>query len=287
MLTAGHCICSKIKDQPDSGALCKDNGEDQIVKGKNTIQVLGGSRDATKLKKPGSLRWRIVSAYVMKGPRDTFKGSHDIGMAITSDSTPFFNHDQLKDTTRNFLYYAKVVPICLAAKDTNIDKENMRGVGWGRRYSETPEPTEINPTRNPIYSSCMTNEVGEEEWKFKGCDLEMIKNSDWYCYQIGQVKTPKYPSNYPESQYDKCRQYFTDARKNLNKDDQDRMDKVDKIYVTNANEKENHEKVCYRHEYFNHMGWCKVQGPNPDAWGFCSPSCKHDIMKVGALEYCR
>ena len=171
-------------------------------------------------------------------------------------------------------------------EDADLATKDLKLVGWGSRYTESPTP--IPPkTRSPLYSSCMTNEIGKNEWKFKACEMQELKD------QYGEIKVcekavwPKYVTKYPDNYpHIKCTEYFIKAKKSVKKSldpvlNKKELDKADKIIVTDS--KGNAEE-CYKETHFKDMGWCKVQGlqsKEPGAWGFCSPSCKGSIIKVG------
>ena len=237
--------------------------------------VYGGSSDKSEMKKEGwKYTWNIKFAYIMKGPEDMFKGSYDIGITrISILAAPLFNKNDLNDKVK--LFHAKIVPICLSANGFNFDKLTIRGVGWGRQYDESPENEKS--VRNPRYSSCMTNQVGKEKWKYKGCDLDFIKVNQWNCEKVD------FPPDYPRERHALCKKHFVDLAKSLNVDDKKKLESVDKIYITDQNDKTD---VCYQPKYFSQIGWCNVQGhyKDPEAWGFCSPSCNQNIMKVGLIN---
>ena len=265
---------------PNSDETCTGNGENEVVLGRNDIKVSGGSRDRThtSFKQLGD----ITEAYVIETSEETFMKDYDIGMAITTKSKPFSNKADFEgpaEKVRKNLYKASVIPICIAARteDTALDTKDLKLVGWGPRYTETPTPIPPN-TRSPLYSSCVTNEIGKNEWKFKACDMQELQKTRWLC-----ERAPKYPSNYP---YNKCKGYFIKAEECVKKSldpvlNKKALDKADKIIVTDS---KGNDEECYKETHFKDMGWCKVQGlqsKEPGAWGFCSPSCKESIIGVG------
>ena len=63
-------------------------------------------------------------------------------------------------------------PICLAAENSDYNHEKVVGVGWGLLYKESPVRTN---NQDPIYSSCMSNEVGPDKWAFEPCDMNWLK----------------------------------------------------------------------------------------------------------------
>lgn len=291
MLTAGHCVCSKKSSDEKSGYFCRGGGQNEVERNDNMIQVDGGSPKRTILdmdNRPYNLeRWIINSAYVMDGPQDYW--TYDIGIVKTLDDERFFNRKDLKKSWKKRLwqeggkkavYDAKIVPICLTALKTDIYKEKtIRGVGWGIRYEETDES--VSSIRNPSFSSCMTNEVGEKNWKFKGCNMHEIVQAGYKC-QKGN-----YPPNY-QPKVAQCKQNYIDAAKALSKLEypitaKRKLNTVDKIYIINSDGK---NEVCYKGEHFTQTGWCRADVANePEAWGFCSPSCDHDLMQVGTQLY--
>lgn len=196
VLTSGHCICDHSEDPKKIKIPAKcipGENENQITQ-MNRIIVHGGSRSAD----PENPRWKpedifqIEEAIVMETqPRTDWRESIDIGIVITSKLKPFFNKKKLKDSSK--LLQAKIVPICLPAAHYDFSHNIIHGVGWGQRYDESPKPTGKTPVRNPIYSSCMTNHVGEEKWKFQSCDMKQIKGKGWSCEK--QQLPPNYQKN--------------------------------------------------------------------------------------------
>ena len=56
-------------------------------------------------------------------------------------------------------------------KDTDFNNQELLGVGWGWTYDESPIG---EPNRDPYYSTCMTNEIGNKEWRFQACNMKQI-----------------------------------------------------------------------------------------------------------------
>ena len=179
MLTAAHCICELKKDdpndqpQPHLKALCKSYDQNQITPGFNKITIYGGHMSVDDIETDEGLEYifYIEYAYVIDGAiessRDTFNSKHDIGMLMTE--TPLFDKEKLSDAEP--LDRPLILPICLAAKDSNFNYAKMMGVGWGLIYDESPT---ADSTEDPFYSSCMTNEVGPDNWIFDHCDMQFI-----------------------------------------------------------------------------------------------------------------
>jgi hypothetical protein len=274
-LTSGHCICDHSEDPKKIKipAKCLPGINRNQIKPLNRIIVHGGSRSAD----PDNPKWKpedvfqIEEAVIMETlPRANWFESIDIGIVITPKLNPFFNKKRLKVPSK--LMQAKIIPICLPATHYDFSHKIIHGVGWGLRYNESPKPTGKTPSRNPLYSSCMTNHVGEEKWKFQSCDMKQIQDLDWSC------EKQELPHDY-EKNKNRCKEYFEDIERSEDKIVKDHLNDVDKIYVHDREKNDN--IVCYKKEHFQNMGWCHVQASdNADAWGFCSPSCDKNIMKV-------
>ena len=300
MVTAGHCICS-TPDDPNvhTDALCKSSSQNQIVPDKNLIKVFGGSKDRILLHGPwnGKNQFGIDTAYILDDPGNKdFVGTTDIGILISS--RPLFDMKTLQSTT-GAMEKPSILPICLGSKNYDFDGQNVHGVGWGRTYDESPKP---NPTRDPYYSSCMTNEVGKERWRFQACDMKhlqssetaKLKNLPWSC------EKDKLPPDISQERLIRCGRYFVEARRMFRQTDKSNLELMNKvrkiiIYETGQFAKKEppeygaeydvpppysaqHPKllVCYDQKEFTQKGWCGVHGKSTayGAWGFCSPSCE-------------
>ena len=292
MLTAAHCTCSlKNKDpndqpHPHVKALCKPYDKNQITPGFNQIIIYGGHTDYKESQSDRNVKntFRIPYVYIMDGAIDSstdkWKGKHDIGMLITE--IPLFDKKKLKELKESTsLDRPPILPICLAAKASNLNNEKIMGVGWGLTYEESPSS---DFTKEPFYSTCMTNEVGPDKWVFEHCDIQFLKNNNWAC------EKKKYP-NLIKKNRDLCKKLFDEARKIYDNSKIEFMDKVDKIHLYKQEDpdapiqnKKNPFLTCYNEKHFLDEGWCKVHGDsthsNSEAWGFCSPSCKENLMKV-------
>ena len=293
MLTAAHCICELKKDdpndqpQPHLKALCKSYDQNQITPGFNKITIYGGHMSVDDIGTDESLEniFVIKYAYFIYGAVDSlnndFYSKHDIGILITD--SPLFDKDKLMNVEP--LDRPLILPICLAAMNSNFNDEKMMGVGWGRIYDES---STADSTEDPYYSSCMTNELGPDKWIFEHCDMQFIKNNNWSCEK----------KEYPDAMKDNvelCKRMFDDLKRVCDVSQIHLMDEADKIHIYLQKDLDapiqNKEKpyfTCYNEKYFREKGWCKVLGAPPhlssEAWGFCSPSCDENVMKV--LIYC-
>ena len=295
MVTAGHCICS-APDDPNThkDALCKPSSQNQVIPGKNVIKVSGGNKDHTLLIGQWNVenQFEIVTAYILDDPgKNDFVGTTDIG--ILTSSRPLFDMKNLEGTM-GAMAKPSILPICLGSKNYNFHGQNIHGVGWGATYDESPKP---NPKRDPYYSSCLTNEVGKERWRFQACDMKHLQNTEtaklnklpWSC------EKDKLPPDISHERRTRCGRYFAEARRMVQQTDKsnlERMDKVRKIivYETGQIAKKEHNLrgpppysaqhpkllVCYDQKEFTQKGWCGVHGKSTayGAWGFCSPSCE-------------
>ena len=174
-------------DQPVSHgkSLCKPYHDNQITPMFNDINVYGGhkNKDVLQTSQYTDNSFLITYAFIKSDPiGDVFHGKDDVGLLIADK--PLFHKDKLQNTKP--LDRPPIVPICLAAKDANFNNEKIMGVGWGFQYEESPAS---DPTRDPYVSSCMTNEVGPEKWRFEACNMQFIKENNWSC------EKQKYPPN--------------------------------------------------------------------------------------------
>lgn len=297
VLTAGHCVCSKRGDHHNDYLCLSDPSKSQVVDGSNIIYAFGGSRStkvllsATDSNNP--FKWKVTKAYIMEGSSEDKWDKYDIGMAIIPENLGsdkrFFDKNALMERTK--LGKAKIVPICLAALNTDFKDKTIRGVGWGSQYEESPDKINDKSNRDPIISSCMTNQAGPQEWKFQNCDMQEIKKQSWEC------DTTHHPPGYNTPAYSKkCDDYFITFGQHedpLQRPDlpnypkflEERLKKVDKMYIIDEG---GEEETCYLPRLLSETGWCKLeyQANNKEvAWGICSPSCRTDIMKASTLYY--
>ena len=261
----------------------------QIVQGYNQIRVYGGSKDRTvlesKLNKANTFNVeRALLLDTISNPNtDHWYDKFDVGILITARA--LFDRNYLRRSLDIFQlansYRPPILPICLANKDYDFDGQEVHGVGWGMRYHEYPIDS---VPRDPYYSSCMTNEIGNEKWRFQACDMNQIQKLGWSCQKR------ELPPDITPTEYHKCRRYFKRARKLFQETDKSNlvfMDKVRKIFVyeeklLSGEMNPNKKLVCYKKEEFIERGWCDVKGQSKSklAWGFCSPSCNQNLMKV-------
>ena len=255
----------------------------------NLLTIHGGRKNQSDANwnnptETNQYQWEVTEAFVvpqMNKGRVVVKP--DIGIASISDILPkffdkaalsqdFLTHDKVEIKT------SRIVPICLAAKNSDLSGMTMRGAGWGLEYQEKPE----NNPRNPEFSSCMTSELSPKvEHRFQNCDMQKIQANDWEC------RKDSAPDDYP---VDECRNYFNKAewteyrdklqhRFRLSKKKFDKLFRRDIMYVPNGITTTN----CTRLDWTEWpYGWCELPG-STDAnfkWGICSPSCSEDLMKV-------
>ena len=210
-MTAAHCICPlKNKDPneqpyPHTKALCKPYDQNQITPEFNDIRIYGGHMSIDGLESDPNWDeiFDVQYAYILDDSINlSIQGwvpKYDIGMLITELN--LFDMEKLKETGPN--ERPPILPICLSAKNTNFNDEKIMGVGWGLIYEESPRN---DPTKNPYYSSCMTNELGPTKWIFEHCDMQFIKNNNWAC------EKKKYPDTIKNDR-DLCKRVFDEVRK--------------------------------------------------------------------------
>ena len=290
VVTAGHCICNlrkrKQDDEPDphEKALCKPSEENifyskyknQIRKGYNEIVVYGGDMDLDKMVQSKDLKYtfEIAKAYAKnRATNDRFDGKSDIGVLVSERS--LFDREAL--TKAEPFDKPLIVPICLAAKGATFVGEQIRGVGWGLRYDESPGEPE-----KPYVSSCMTNEVGPEKWRFHNCNMKKIIDDNYSC------EKRDLPPNIQELDREKCKAWFRKTRDESDRSQIQFKDEVSKIHIYSTKEGNKLLQTCYDDRQFTENGWCIVHNQDlnkdPEAWGFCSPSCDSDLMKRGSEE---
>lgn len=226
-MTAAHCICDsrertdpKEEKIPHKDSLCKMPSSNQIRSGFNDIDIYGGHMDREILKSSENEQnsFKVTHAFAKVDGSGKIDQMKDVGV-LTTDM-PLFDKHIL--TNASPLDKPVIVPICLAAKDANFAKETIYGVGWGLMYQESPsDPT--NPTNAPHYSSCMTNEVGSELWRYQACNMQQIIENNWSC------EKRKSPPNMADQERAKCRELFAEGRRIIDQSQIQFMDKVDKL----------------------------------------------------------
>ena len=287
VVTAGHCICPiwPVDTDAHEGSLCRPSSTsfpiNQIIRLTNNIEVYGGSNSIKNLDLMS--KFYVDRALLMDNipnPKSfTFKGEYDVGVLIVD--RPFFNREYMKSKLRPN-DKQPMLPICLAKKGYDFNGQVVHGVGWGSRYSESKQKPQTLPQRQPFHSSCMTNEIGEEKWRFKACNMKQIEDLNWSC------EKSKLPLDVMKNR-DRCKKYFAKARQMLHKTDNNKfMQRVHKIFVNErkaSTGKIDPKKklVCYDELTFWAHGWCEVKGykQSMGAWGFCSPSCKSKYLWNG------
>ena len=303
VVTAGHCVCGPdFLDTTNVATRCLESSENQIQPGKNTIVIAGGSNSANELDDLshdfiGTLKWNINAAYIM----DDNIWTYDVGTLELKESETFFNKARLNMNTD--IVYAKFVPICLGSsklsEKVDMSQTEFKGVGWGRQYEEKPSASYtqgVRDPRDPVYSSCMTNEVSPESWRFQNCDMKRIRKRlsntvIWSCEKL------KPPPGYEDGQAKQCQDYFRDFKRKMmhgksptiNLPDQV-LDDIDVINI-DSGPNSKIEKTCYDPEKLSQNGWCYLkdyQGykvEEKEAWGTCSSSCDSKLMRVLISNY--
>ena len=294
-MTAAHCICpdEHKKHKTDDGihfqhphpkSLCKKpyDHRNQITPGVNDITIYGGHKniDGFEDRENAEYRFSTEHAFIKNGPSSVppyqIESKDDIGLLV-SDRV-LFDMNTLKNVEP--LDTPPIIPICLAAEDTDFSNEKITGVGWGLVYDESPTRTS---NQDPYYSSCMTNEVGPEKWAFEHCDMNWIKNEIRVTDKITKEAWSCDKTNYPDKikkDVDKCRFYFLAAKTILDGTQIRVMENVDKIHIhENKIDFNNPFLTCYKERQFRENGWCKIRSSS-FKWGFCSPSCDGNLLKV-------
>ena len=286
-------------DTTNVATRCLESSENQIQPGKNTIVVAGGSKsreylDALKHIFIRTLKWDINAAYIM----DDNMLKYDVGIVELKESEEFFNPARLKINTE--LDYSIFVPICLGTSKLSekVDMINteIKGVGWGIQYEEKPSASDSGGKRDPIYSSCMTNEVSPYSWRFQNCDMKRMKTlvsnkNIWTCEKL--KPPPEYEKD-PEG-WQKCQDYFRKFKQTnkYGKGPTIRLsdEVLDDIDVINIDSRPI-PKTCYNPDKLSQNGWCylkdypgKTKGKGP-AWGTCSSSCDSKLMEVINFKIC-
>ena len=287
VVTAGHCICPTWPDATDAheDSLCRPSSTsdpaNQIIKLRNKINVYGGSNSIKNLNLMS--KRKVDRALLMDNipnPKSfTVLLKYDIGVLIVD--IPLFDREYMKSMLRPN-DKQPMLPICLAKKGYDFNGQVVHGVGWGSRYSESKQMPQTLPKRQPFHSSCMTNEIGEEKWRFKACNMKQIEDLNWSCEKT------KLPLDVIKNR-DRCKKYFDKARQMLLKTDNNKfMQRVHKIFVNKRKDSTGEidpkkKLVCYDELNFWAHGWCEVKGykQSMGAWGFCSPSCNFKYLRNG------
>ena len=197
---------------------------------------------------------------------------------------------------------ANIVPVCLAAVSTPLGDKKFKLLGWGVRYEETPRYAGRFTKRNPILSSCMTNQAGPLQWRFQNCDMKRLKRPGKNGKYVWKCDTVNPPPDYKSSKgrSKRCREYFNVANNIKDKLNSNKplaetwLKDIDFIYVYDKN---GDKEQCYNQKLLTTRGWCylkdyKEKGKKKSsgkkqlevhAWGFCSSSCKD--MEVNYLAY--
>ena len=290
-VTAAHCICTyEANDLDSTETHCLESTQNQIQPSKNIIFVAGGSESAELLddKNRWDLRWDIHVAYIIHDDVD----KHDIGIIELTKPETFFNPVEL--LTEGKLNEAEIVPICLGSsklEQSDMPKFDIQGVGWGIQYEEIPRARGTGSIRDPIISSCMTNQASPESWKFQSCDMQRMKqpgvgHNSWACEKI------RPPPEYKDGQDQRCRNYFTTFGTVLDQIEptqnlaESKLNDIDVMYV---NDGKGIKETCYNPQKLSRYGWCYLKDypekyernwDGIQAWGTCSPSCKTQLMQV-------
>ena len=245
------------------------------------------------------LNWNIDFAYI-KDKR--FRLAHDIGiLELGRQRTDlFFDHATLMNDVE--LQNAKIVPICLGASNlhTKIDSNTeIRQLGWGNAYEESPLEEDTGGIRDPEYSSCMTTQASPDTWRFQNCDMKKSAIS-------GVCKKNQNPPEYDIDKVRRCKEYFDKAYKVNDPHhpgktlSETRLKDMDFIYVVNIENGKAEKEKCFNPTLLSNFGWCFLsdfkekhdtryakhkQLKGGEAWGICSPSCNEEYTEVNPLEY--
>ena len=290
-MTAAHCICpgkreyaiDKKNHRTHELSVCKkSSNHNQIKPGFNEAKVRGGHMDKDILRSSENIgnSFHVAFAFVKfsssslfgsKIYNDDLIDKDDLAVLITD--RPLFDMEKLK----NAQYFDRppIVPICLAAENSDINNEKLFGVGWGLIYDKTS----VKKDKDPYYTSCMTNEVGPKDWTFQPCDMSFVKNNNWAC---AKKSIPLGKTGLNKKDWRKCRKYFAKARRDLDELQIKALDDVDKIYIHSQNDPNAPFLTCYNEKQFSENGWCEVHQEltSTTAWGFCSPSCADKFLQV-------
>ena len=306
VVTAAHCICPRKKKHsndgihfqyPHSKSLCKEpyDRQNQITPGFNDITIYGGHKDLDLLNSLENKEntFSTVHAFIKNGPSlvPPYKidSKDDIGLLVSDRA--LFDKNRLKNTQP--LERPPIIPICLVAENADFSNEKMMGVGWGYVYDEAPTRTN---NEDPYYSSCMTNEVGPKKYAFEPCDMNWIKKEIRVNNKIKKEAWACDKNNYPDEVQKvaaKCKYYFRKARKILDDKQIRVMENVDMIHIHGNIDKIDKQEfnsglfndldtpilTCYKEKKFKENGWCKLRRSSR-SWGFCSPSCDEDLLRV-------
>ena len=296
-MTAAHCICPDANKEhrtddgihfqyPHPKSLCKKpyDRRNQITPGFNDITIYGGHKNLDELKDRQNTQNTFVTQYALikNGPSSEspyqIESKDDIALLV-SDRI-LFDKNILKNTQP--LDTPPIIPICLAAEDTDLSNEKIMGVGWGLVYDESPTRTK---NKDPYDSSCMTNEVGPEKWAFERCDMNWIKKEIRVNDKVEKKAWACDKTNYPgevKKDVAKCGYYFLEAKRILDGKQIRALEKVEKIHIHENIDNIDFNKpilTCYKERQFIKNGWCKLRHSSIK-WGFCSPSCDEDLLRV-------
>ena len=287
-------MCSLQYLYPEDMQHCLSADQNQIVIGKNEISVFAGSKSLNAMGysdaiNEGSHQWNMDRAYLMDGFNHpqyrTNIDRFDVGILITTNKQ-LFNPELLNQ--KNELGRADIVPVCLAAVSTPLGDKKLKLLGWGIRYEERPGKGGLFTKRDPILSSCMTNQAGPLQWRFQNCHMKKMKKGklfkSWSC------ETKKPPPSYTTLEEQKCEDYFSEAIKSQNQlgVPSSLIEEQDQLHFTATDD--TIVSTCYNPDLLKKRGWCKLfeaegfnRGKQP--WGICSSSCNKTIIKVLISAY--
>ena len=257
---------------------------------KNRIYVHAGTKDMSKesslFDEKGVQMFSMHKAFVKYDPQQQF--GYDIGIL----RKPFL---QGSSTMKQSFYSSAnqfIAPICLGSEKVKdqFDNCHLTTVGWGLLYNANPE----GPWDDNIFTYCTTNGVGPVLYRYKECDLDFLKETDWEC--------PKNDLMYPENyKADQCKELYEMAhgeKKQLvgesnhpsnwmhptilkNLENADKLEYIKESENIKPKKRKFDPLICYKDEYFRNQGWCVIKGYNSDEeWGFCDTSCKHVKVNV-------
>ena len=271
-MAAGHCVCKKTRPATRPGEFfCLTSSKNQIVQGKNEIDIYGGGKSLYTMIQPVyKYHWKAEEAYIMGGSSVNEFDKFDMGIIKIPDVRPFFDKKALKEI--NVVNLADIIPVCLAALNYELERETLIGLGWGSQYDESPGESYGN--RLSIYSSCMTSEAGPQEWRFKNCDMKEIERNGWEC------EKQKPPPSYKTGESLKCKRYFWEANVHKTPLKTQEMKDIEIMHITGGTMA---KEICYNPKLLRERGWCKLahqEYENVVSWGICSSSCDSKYMKV-------
>ena len=312
VVTAAHCICGlttkkdldaeqdirdKIACKGGRGNIKDVNNLPNEVTSDNEIEIGAGSTNYRNLP----FHFDILYAYVHDEYQDPVvtptAGNPEIDVALLKTYEKESNGKNFYDS---LLGDFKIGPICLAAINSDLSKDEFEVVGWGVRYGELkqeessslqPDPSNPPNVPDPLANkhSCTTNADGPINYALKHCDVEYLKSHKWDCdmnvkggmnmmnfyfYLTRQLKLTE-----------EATKIYTKETKNVDKKDvyyppgynaeecmklwykadmaMRRLSQyfaLEDIWVNTKIIDIGDMKTCYKDELFETHGWCLTQG---------------------------